>query len=1047
MDTAQGPKTKCGAEAAARPKAEPLDLQQVRDRLSKTRGPEFWRSLDELAETPEFKDMLHREFPRHASEWKDDASGVSRRNFLQLAGGSLALAGLTACTRQPIESIVPYVEKPEGIVPGRPLFFATTLTLGGYARGVLAESHEGRPTKVEGNPEHPASLGASDVFSQAAILDLYDPNRSQMVVHFDRVDSWSSFVGALGPVLDKAKAQNGDGLRLLTGTVTSPTFGALAADVLKTYPQARWHRWEAAGNHGARAGVQRALGRPADVRYDLAKAKVVVTLDSDFLSTGPGALRYARDFADGRRVRVDHLEMNRLYSVESVPTGTGALADHRLILKPAEVELFLVALAQAVGAAGSGADALADATAKHWVDVVAQDLKANAGSSLVIVDDGASPAAHALALSVNQALKNIGSTVLVSDPIEVDPVDHVQSLSELIADMKAGKVSVLLMLEGVNPLYTAPVDLGFAEAFEKVPLRIHHGLYTDETAAHCHWHVPAAHELESWGDARAYDGTVSLMQPLIEPLYQGKTSLEMLAVLVGRTEVSPYELVRDTWSSRLNANAAPTGALPGGGIDVPLRKIIHDGWVPNSAAPTGAGSVGGGIADAAMAEIRQAAQLANGQITLVMRPDPTVWDGRYAGNAWLQELPKPLTKLTWDNALVLSPATAQRLKLGLEERVQVTAGGRKVEAAVWILPGQANDTAVLTLGGGRKHAGPIGNETGFNAYLLRTSTALDRTAVTIASLGGIYTLACTQNHHILDRGDQTKELDLAAQEEAARGILRTGTLEEFRKNPDFAHATVEAPAQDMTLYPNRKYEGHRWGMAIDLNVCSGCSACVVACQAENNIPTVGKDQVTRGREMHWLRIDRYFEGGLDNPRVHHQPVPCMQCENAPCEVVCPVGATMHSDEGLNDMVYNRCVGTRYCSNNCPYKVRRFNFLRYSEKESPVLAMAQNPDVTVRMRGVMEKCTYCVQRIEHAKIDSKVNGKTIPDGVLKTACQQACPTQAIIFGDMNDSSAAVVKMKADPLNYGMLEDLNTRPRTTYLAKLRNPNPLLDGAERT
>jgi MoCo/4Fe-4S cofactor protein with predicted Tat translocation signal len=1057
MDTARIPAGKCGAQPS-RVEESRLDLGEVREKLRQSRGPEFWRSLDELAATPQFQDLMHREFPRHAAEWRDDDGGVSRRHFLQLASASLALAGLTGCTRQPLEKIVPYVQQPEEVVPGRPLYFATTLTHAGYGMGVVAESHEGRPTKIEGNPAHPASLGSTDLFSQAAVLTLYDPQRSQVVVHLDHAGSWSGFIAELEKVSGELRARGGEGLRVLTGTVTSPVFAARMQEVAQLYPRARWHRWEPAGPNQARAGATRAFGRPLDVRYDFARANVVLALDSDFLSRGPAGVAYSRAFAARRRVRAGHLEMNRLYVVESTPSGTGALADHRLALPPVEIEAFLAALAQALGVGGGApAAALADPAARRWVEVVAADLKANAGAGAVVVDECMSPAAHVLAHACNQALGNLGATVLLAEPVEVDPVDHVQSIAELARDMSAGRVELLLLLDGVNPVYTAPADLDFAEALKKVRLRIHHGLYEDETAAHCHWHVPAAHELESWGDARGFEGTVSLRQPLVEPLYGGKSALALLGVLVGTTDTTDYELLRANWAGRLPAPAvpAPGTAQVSDPQEAAWRQALNDGVVPGTAQPplaAGAAPDARAVAQAA-AEIAatlqsaQATQAGSGQVTLCFRPDPTLFDGRHAENVWLQELPKPLTKLSWDNALVLSPATAQRLKVGIEQRVRVSHRGRKLDCAVWVLPGQARDTATLTLGGGRQRAGERGTGHGFNAYVLRASDALwTAPGAGIEALHGLYTLACTQNHHVFNRSGGLSEVELAGKEEQARDVVRTGTLAEFKHNRDLVHEQAEEPDREMTLYPNRDYShGHKWGMAIDLNVCTGCSACVVACQAENNIPVVGKEQVLKGREMHWIRIDRYFTGDLDHPRIHHQPVPCMQCENAPCEQVCPVAATVHSDEGLNDMVYNRCVGTRYCSNNCPYKVRRFNFLRYSEPSNPALALLQNPDVTVRSRGVMEKCTYCVQRIERAKIDSKVTGKPIAEAQLKTACQQACPTEAIVFGDLNQRDQAVAKAQADPLNYALLGELNTRPRTTYLAKLSNPNPMLADAK--
>ena len=1089
-------KGKCGAEAAPKPGPARLELEELRERLRTKKGPEFWRSLEELAETPEFEDLLHREFPRFASEWP---SGVSRRGFLQLASASLALAGLTGCTKQPQEKIIPYVRQPEQLIPGKPMYFATALTHAGYALGVLAESHQGRPTKIEGNPDHPASLGSTDSFAQASLLTLYDPERSQAVLHNGRPGPWGGLVGQMGESL--RSLAGGRGLRILTGTVTSPTLAQQIADFLRANPQARWHRWEPAGQHQSRAAAVRAFGRPVDTRYDFTQAKVVLSLGADVLCEGSAGVRYARDFAEGRRVRAHHDSMTRVYAVESSPVGISTLADHRLQLPPAQLEGFVLALAQAVGAApGGGAPVLADAKAQKWVQEVARDLQAHRGASLVVADEYLSPAAQVLVHGINQALGNAGATVFYQEPVEVDPVDHVQSFQQLVADMNAGQVQALLMLDGVNPVYTAPADLPFLAALEKVPLRIHHGLFQDETSDHCQWHIPAAHELEAWGDARAFDGTVSIIQPLIEPLYGGKTAGEVIAALLGnQADATSYDLVRAFWQPRLPgltaglADAAKdtagggsittllgfTGAFPGapgiaatappattgnqaagplatsapapaaaggGAFEKAWREALHAGLIPATAQPRATAAVDGGAVQQAAGEVQAAlARVKPGDLTLLLRPDPTIWDGRYASNVWLQELPKPVSKLVWDNALILGPKTAERLKLTWHETVEVSLGGRKIKAAAWILPGVAADTAILSLGYGRQRAGKATGQ-GFDAYPLRTTASLwGAPGLAVRSLGGEYIVACTQNHHAM-RGTIIHEDEEAAEQQKARHVIRTGTLAEFQREPDFIQKEREAPEHDESLFPIRKYEGHAWGMAIDLNVCTGCSTCIVACQAENNIPSVGKDQVLARREMHWLRVDRYFAGDMDEPQIHNQPLPCMQCENAPCEVVCPVAATSHSDEGLNDMVYNRCVGTRYCSNNCPYKVRRFNFLRYSDKDTPVLELANNPDVTVRMRGVMEKCTYCVQRIEQAKIQSKVDRQPIPANWLQTACQQACPTQAIVFGDQNDKTWEVSRWKADPLNYGLLEDLNTRPRTTYLAKLRNPNPALIDLEK-
>ncbi len=1028
--------------------AAPFDLAALRERLAAGGGPEMWRSLDELAATPDFQDWLHREFPRQASEWVESpADGVSRRRFLQLSGASLALAGLTACTKQPLEHIVPYVKQPEEIVQGRPLYFATTFTLGGYGTGVLAESHEGRPTKIEGNPEHPASLGATDVFAQATVLDLYDPGRSQSITGLGRIRSWGSFVNELSPAIRALRALGGEGLRFLTGTVTSPALAEQMLSILAAYPKARWHRWEAAAPPYAYRGAVAAFGAPHETVYDLTQAKVILTLDSDVLTGGPGAVRYARDFARNRQVRLNRQTMNRLYAVESTPTNTGTLADHRLALPPAQIAAFALALAAELGVATAAAPppgaAALSARAGAFAAAVAKDLRANAGASVVVADGFSSPGVQVLAHAINQALGNAGKTVHHLAPIEADPVDHAASISELARDLDAGKVDLLIVF-GTNPVYSAPADLRFGRAIQKARLRVHLGTYDDETAELCQWHVNAAHPLESWSDARAFDGTASIAQPLIDPLYGGKSAHELLAVFSDRIDATSYDVVHDYWTKRLGGGAGSAAKTT---AEAAFRKALHDGVVAGSAAPAADARLESGAAARAAAEVVAEVAAANPSwMPLIFRPDPTLHDGAFANNAWLQELPKPLTKLCWDNACIVSPRTAARLKLGVEQVVELAWRGAKLRVPVWVQPGHADDCATLHLGYGRWRAGAVGNGTGVNAYALRTADALAvLPGVGIFPTAERADLASTQNHHSMESG--AEEIPAAAAAFAVRQPVRTGTLAEFAANPEFQHQEIDSHPDEkdaeegMSMFPTWPYTGYRWGMAIDLNVCTGCSACVVACQSENNIPTVGKEQVMKGREMHWLRIDRYFAGNLDEPAVHHQPVPCMQCENAPCELVCPVAATTHSAEGLNDMVYNRCVGTRYCSNNCPYKVRRFNFLRYSNHDVPVLKMLENPDVTVRMRGVMEKCTYCVQRINGAKIDAEVAGRTVRPGDVQTACQQVCPTAAIAFGDIGNPGWEVSRRKAEPLNYSLLEELNTRPRTTYLAKLRNENPEL------
>ncbi len=985
---------------------EPLNLTEIRARLAEKKGRYYWRSLEEIVETKAFQEFLYREFPQGASEWSDH---FSRRNFLKLMGASLALAGLTGCSGQPANKILPYVRQPEALVPGNPLFYASAIPVSGYAAGVLVESHEGRPTKIEGNPDHPASLGASDPFTQASILGLYDPDRSQVVNRFGaRISTWSAFLADLKNELDMQRSGQGAGLRILTGAITSPSLADLLQQVLAQFPQARWHQYEAAGRDNVLAGARTAFGRAVEPHYDFSRAEVILSLDANFLAEGPGHNRYARDFSDKRRVWTGQTAMNRLYVVETTPSLTGAKSDHRLPLRASQMEGFARALAQAVGVEAGGAD-LPDFT--RWIAAVAADLQDHRGASLVIAGDQQPPIIHVLAHAMNEALGNVGQTVSYTRPVLANPADSLGSLRELAADMEAGRVQLLVIIEA-NPVYDAPVDLQFGERMFKVRTRVRLGLYEDETSELCQWHIPALHDLEMWGDARAYEGTASLIQPLIAPLYDGKSPHELLAAILGQTDVSNHDLVRGYWESQNR----------GGNFEASWRTALHTGLLADTSLPTQPVSL--------RTDFGTAAPAASGDspgLELIFRPDPSVWDGRFANIGWLQELPRPITKLTWDNPALISPATAQRLGLANEEVVELRYRERTLRVPVWITPGQSDNTVTLHLGYGRTRAGQVGNGVGFNAYTLRTSDApwFD-TGLEIVKTGESYPLVTTQQHFSME----------------GRELVRSASLAEFQAHPEFAQIEHNE-GSPISLYPEHPYEGNAWGMTIDLTTCIGCNACTIACQAENNIPVVGKDQVSRGREMHWIRVDTYFEGELDNPATHFQPVTCMHCEKAPCEVVCPVQATVHNAEGLNDMIYNRCVGTRYCSNNCPYKVRRFNFLQYSNQDVPVLKLLANPDVTVRARGVMEKCTYCVQRINAARIEAKKENRVIGDGEVVTACQQACPTQAIIFGNINDPQSQVAKAKATPLNYGLLVELNTQPRTTYLAEVKNPNPKLGG----
>jgi molybdopterin-containing oxidoreductase family iron-sulfur binding subunit len=986
-------------------KRSKLELSEVQSELSKSTGPKYWRTLDELSQTPEFEEMLHREFPRQASEWVGD--GASRRDFMKIMGASLALAGMSACTKQPLEPIVPYVRQPEQITLGKPIFFATAMPFPTGAVPLLVESHEGRPTKVEGNPQHPATLGGTDLFSQASPLTMYDPDRSQYPTHLGDTSSWGEFATAIRPVLAKLKANGGAGFRLLTGSVNSPSLVAQIRELQKTYPQMKWYQWESVNRDNAYAAASSTFGQPVDTQLNFEKARIVLSLDGDFLSSGfPGFHRNAKQFSARRSPELKE-EMLRFYAVESTPTNTGGKADHRLPLRASEIENFARALAGQLGA--GGASGQLSGYEQKFLVAVAKDLQAHRGASIVVAGDNQSPAVHSLVFAINQALGNVGQTVSYTEPIEANPVVKLDQLRELVGEINSGKVELLAM-SGVNPLYDAPPDLEFEKAYMKVPLRVHHGLYHDETANLAHWHINSTHYLEQWGDTRAADGTVSLIQPLIAPLYGGKTENEFVVGFGGNTEAVAYDLLQTYWKSQ-----------HAGDFDGWWRKSLHDGFIAGSASAARSVSAKGGA-------IPQSAETAGG-LEVMFRRDATIFDGRFANNGWLQELPKPMIQITWDNPVLVSVNTAKALKLSGEDVVEIEYQGRKAKGAIWIQPGHPDNSVTVFLGYGRKRAGRVGSGLGFSATEIRDSKSMwHGGGAKLTKTGASYGLGYTQGHQNME----------------GRALVRSATLEDFMKNPAFAHEMVEAPPADLTLYKAYEYKDAKWGMAIDLNSCIGCKTCVTACVAENNIPVVGKLEVKRGRHMHWLRIDNYHEGTAENPKTHFQPVPCMQCENAPCEVVCPVGATVHSTEGLNDMIYNRCVGTRYCSNNCPYKVRRFNFLLYQDWDTAQLKFVRNPDVTVRSRGVMEKCTYCVQRITRGRIAAEEQGRgpRPRDGEVLTACQQACPADAIVFGDMNDPNSRVSKLKSSERNYGLLEELNTRPRTTYLAAVSNPNPELE-----
>ncbi|MCC6590747.1 MAG: TAT-variant-translocated molybdopterin oxidoreductase [Bryobacterales bacterium] len=977
-----------------------LDLDAIRAKLASAQGPAFWRSLEEVAETPEFQALVDHEFTAGTSEWTNPAS---RRRMLQLLGASLGLAGLTACTKQPPEKIVPYVNLPEDQIPGVPLFFATALPLAGYGQGVLVESHQGRPTKVEGNPEHPDSLGSTDTYRQAMALQFWDPDRSQSTLREGRMSTWTRFQETLNMLREQLLATKGEGFRLLTETVTSPTLYGQIKQLLTSYPQAKWYQFEPVSRDSVLTGTRMAFGEPVNPVYNIAAADVIVSLDADFMYAMPGSISYARQFVNRRKADVP--TPNRLYVIEPTPSITGAKADHRLAATSAEVEAFARALAAETGAGTTAATT----KAPGFLKAIVADLNAHKGASLVIAGEHQPPVVHALAAAINGALGNIGKTVTYTEPVEFNAESQYEGLKTLVGEMNAGQVNTIIIVGG-NPMYSAPADLKFADAFRKVKVRIHLGEYEDETAAVCHWHVPRALALESWGDIRAYDGTVTVQQPLIQPLYEGRSLLEVIGVLLDKGGRPVYDVVKEYWQQTLN-NPADFGNT--------YQKVIHDGVMPNTALAAK------NVAVAKTFAASLPAPKTDSGVEINIRPCPSVFDGRFTNVGWLQELPRPMTKLVWDNAVLVSPAMSQKLGVKTNDVVELRTAAGVVKGPIFMLPGQADDAITVHLGYGRTRGGKIANGVGFNANLIRTASAPWVIRGEVKKTGDTYRLVTTQDHSSMEN----------------RNLVRFASFDEFKKKPDFAQEP-DKKHNLLSLYPEYKYEGYSWGMAIDLNACIGCNACSIACQAENNIPVVGKDQVSRNREMHWIRVDRYFEGSLDNPEIHHQPVTCMHCDNAPCEPVCPVAATSHSDEGLNQMTYNRCVGTRYCSNNCPYKVRRFNFFLYNDWDTQSLMGVRNPDVTVRSRGVMEKCTYCVQRINQARIPAEIEGRRIKDGEVVTACQQVCPTQAIVFGNMNDPNAQIARVKKDNRNYGLLVELNTRPRTSYLAKLRNPNPEIE-----
>ncbi len=1042
-------------------------------------GKAYWRSLDELADTPAFREFLHREFPAGAADLIDSGQ---RRQFLKIMGASLALAGLGlgGCRRWPKEKITPFAHRPPGRVPGLPLHYATSMELGGVASGLLVTSYDGRPIKVEGNPEHPTSRGATDALAQASVLGLYDPDRSRNLMTVAggqrTTSSWRAFDEWAGKEFQRLADANakGAGLAVLSEATSSPSVNDLKRRLLARLPRATWHEYEPINNDHELAGSTGVFGSPHRTHYAFERAKIIVSLDSDFLHIHPAAVKHTRDFAATRRADDPQRTMSRLYVFEPGYSLTGANADHRFPVRGADVGIVLGLIAKRLMGELRPSSSIAQQRFEQTTpadvgveqaafDRMIEDLDSHRGESLVVAGRRQPAEVHALTHAINEHLGNFGSTVSFSTL--PDAQAHLASITDLVNNMAAGAVETLVMLGG-NPVYDAPADLEFAHHLGRVPTSIHLSLYDDETSKRSTWHLPRAHYLESWSDARAFDGTLGVVQPIIAPLFGGRTPIELLATISADRLSEGQAIVRRTFAS--------LGRFPD--VDRSWKRTLHEGFLaasPSARQPKirrkGLGDFVGDIWQRWPGPESEGFELA-------FAPDASVYDGRFANNGWLQELPDPLTKLTWDNAVLMSPRAARELGVTTGDMVTLTHQGRSVKAAVCVMPGQHARSVTLALGYGRRDIGVIAQDAGFDFYPLRTTDAMGfALGAVIEPTGATYELAQTQDHHALDtisgRGAQ----------ERLPSIFREATRQEYLDKPGFAndhHHTGAHVVHRLSLWDENTVQGaqYRWGMSIDLNACTGCSACMVACQAENNIPIVGKDQVKRGRELHWIRVDRYFKGNdPERPEaIALQPVPCMMCENAPCEQVCPVAATTHDADGLNVMIYNRCIGTRYCSNNCPYKVRRFNYFDYHKREPvreggalhvtadyytrpqtdthPLKQMQFNPEVTVRSRGVMEKCTYCIQRISAAKITAKNAWMklsddqkredlrvTIPDGSLTTACAQACPAGAIVFGDLGDPGSSVAALRGHERSYEMLEELNTKPRTTYLAKLRNPIP--------
>ncbi len=987
-------------------------------------GKAYWRSLDHLAETPEFKELVQKEFPEGADELTNP---VSRRKFLSLMGASMALAGLTSC-RRPVEKIIPYVVKPEEIIPGKPQYYATNMPFGTESFGLLVESHEGRPTKIEGNKSHPGTRGSSNVFMQAEMLNLYDPDRSQLVLRSGSNSNWGSYRAALKKNLEQYADNGGEGLAVLSESFSSPSMMRLAKALLEKYPNARWVSYDAVSDENIFAGLEAATGMKSKPVYSFDKADVVLSLDSDFLQMDSNDIRHAGDFASRRKVRSEKDSMNRLYVVEGTFTITGGMSDHRLRVQNGQIGMFAAALAAELKSQGLDISAprVNAEFDKKWIKAVAEDLITHKGKSLVVGGRRQPAQVHTLIALINDALGNTGKTVkYVTNPDMMG--SSRKGLMSLAKDMNAGQIKSLIILGG-NPVYQAPADANFADGLANVAFSAHLSSHVDETSSLTSWHIPRAHFLESWGDVSGYGGA-GIVQPLIAPLFGGKSDLDLLADMTSGEDPGAYAAVQKTWEA----------LLPAGKFEKAWRKVVHDGFskikreAPVSFSKAKAqGAVTLSNYDAPVASVSN--------MEVIFTASFSNYDGRYANNGWMQELADSVTKLTWDNVALISANTAKTLGVKNEDRLKIARSGNAIILPVWIQPGLADNTIALEMGYGRE-IGRVSTGVGTNVNPLRQVSAMDiAMGVTAVKTAGIHKLACIQDNHGFDE----EKLAADAIQKRLPTIVRESTMADYKADPAFAMALAEKE-ELRSMWKEHEYTaGNQWGMSIDLTSCTGCSACTIACQSENNIPVIGKDEVSRGRDMSWIRLDRYYTGDVEDPEMVFQPVACQHCELASCEGVCPVAATVHNDEGLNTMAYNRCIGTRYCANNCPYKVRRFNFFNFAKDMPEIVQMAMNPDVSIRFRGVMEKCTFCTQRITVAKIDAKNDGRELEDGDVVTACQQACPTNAIVFGDINDPESQVSQVKAQNRDYALLGELNLQPRTSYGAKLRNPNPALEMA---